>query len=783
MAMALPVREIPLPDAAAGQAHLDRATAAHEAGRLEDAKRAYLEALTANPYSPEAEHGLAWLHAQQGDWVAAMPRFARAIKLRPWEKEYWISQLEALLQVGHVEAVHRVLHRALQSGLPAAVGDTFEKRLHERRLGFLTERVRASGKSPEKASQAPHGELMALREAFVARRFAEAQAMAERLVQRYPLCAFAWRVLGASHPVADLERGGLEALRIACDLDPSNVDVVMNLAIALNGLGRIDEAESAYAKVLALQPDNVRALVNQGLLMMEAKRPNDAEALLRRARALGATDPRVAYALGIFLRTNDRGLEAVPLLEEALVAAPDQYSRNAELAIACLMAGKHERAAELFWRLRGLKPDNLMAVTAALFCATHIPEVTPEELFDMHRHFGELVEDGVTAFDRHENQRDPDRKLRVGFVSGDLSGHAVASFIAPVWEAMDRTRFEIHAYSSNDKADATTEHLRKLCDGWRDISALSDEVAAEKIRQDGIDILVDLSGHTSFNRLALFALKPAPVQATWIGYPATTGLSRIDYYIANVFWASPGLLDDQFTEKLMFLPSSAAFTPSPHAPPIAALPCRGRGHFTFGSFNRVNKISPATVRLWSRILRSVDGSRMIIGAMEGDGVERLSAQFLENGVDPARIEFVGRSGYAQYLGKQAQVDVNLDAVPYAGGTTTYHALWMGVPTVVLAGRTLPARVGSAIMSAVGLSSFIAEDDDAYVRLAVEWANPARWADLAEIRASARTRMQGTCVGDSAMAIHGFEDGIRSAWRRWCEGLPPESMVVERRRDS
>ncbi len=664
--------------------------------------------------------------------------------------------------------------------MPASVGDAFEKRLHDRRVASLADRVRASGKSAEKASRAPTPDLMAMREDFLARRFGEAKAKAEALLLRFPLCAFAWRILGASHPVAELERGGLEALRIACDLDPSSVDVLMNLAVALNGLGRIDEAESAYAKVLALQPDNVRALVNQGLLMMEAKRPKDAEVLLRKARALGATDHRVAYALGIFLRTNDRGLEAVPLLEEALVAAPDQYSRNAELAIACLLAGKHERAAELFWRLRDLEPDNLAAMTAALFCATHIAEVSPAELFGLHRRFGELVEGGVTAFDHHENPRDPDRKLRIGFVSGDLYGHAVASFIAPVWESMDRSRFEIHAYSSNDKADATTEHLRTLCDGWRDIGPLSDEVAAEKIRADGIDILVDLSGHTSFNRLTLFALKPAPVQVTWIGYPATTGLSRIDYYIANVFWAPPGLLDDQFSEKLMLIPSSTAFTPSPHAPPISPLPCLDRGHFTFGSFNRVNKISPATVRLWSRILRSVDGSRMIIGAMEGDGIERLSAQFRENGVDPARIEFVERSGYSHYLGKQAQVDVNLDAVPYAGGTTTYHGLWMGVPTVVLAGRTLPARVGSAIMSTVELRSFIAEDDEDFVRVAVDWAQPTRWAELAEIRSTARTRMRGRCVGDSAWATQGFEDGIRRAWRRWCEGLPPESMVVERR---
>lgn len=777
MAIAPSAPEIPLPDAAAAEVHFGRATAAHEGGRLEEARHAYLEALEANPYSPEAEHGLAWLHAQQGDWVAAMPRFARAIKLRPWEKEYWISQLEALFQVGHVEAVHRVLHRAMQSGLPAAVGDAFEKRLHDRRLATLADRVRASGKPAEKASLAPMPDLMAMREDFLARRFAEAKAKAEALLVRFPLCAFAWRILGASHPVAELERGGLEALRIACDLDPSNVDVAMNLAIALNGLGRIDEAESAYAKVLALQPDNVRALVNQGLLMMDARRSSEAEAFLRRARQLGSTDHRVAYALGLFLRNQDRSLEAVPLLEEALLAAPDRYSSMAELAIAYLHAGRHERAAELFWQVRDLEPDNLSAMTAALFCASHIPEVSPSELFVMHRRFGELVEAGVAPFDHHTNVRDPDRKLRVGFVSGDLFGHAVASFISTIWQSIDRTRFEIHAYASSDRDDGTTTSLRRLCDGWRNIAAMSDEVAAEKIREDGIDVLVDLSGHTSFNRLPLFAMKPAPVQVSWIGYPGTTGLTRMDYYIADPIWAPPGSIDDQFTEKLMLIPSNTFFFPSSFAPDVSPLPSAEGRPFTFGSFNRVNKLNPATIRLWSRVLEKVPGSQMLIGAIDGDAEQRLGPQFRSHDVDLGRIRFVPRASYAEYLGWQGSVDVNLDATPYSGGTTSFHALWMGVPTLTLEGRTLSSRQGSAIMANMGLEGFIASDEDEFVSRAAHWASERQRSVLGSVRGSLRDVMKQRAVGTHLLTIHGFEDGLRMAWRRWCDSKASSVLVV------
>ena len=224
------------------QRALREANAAHESGRLDEAEAAYLEALRANPYAAEAEHGMAWLLAQRGDWKGALPRFGRALKLRPWEKEFWISQLEALMQLGHHEAVHRLLHRAMQSGLPAEAAAGFEKRLHDRRMGVLAAQVRASGKTAKQAADAPRKALLALRETFLKRDFAAARAAATTLVASYPLCAFAWRVLGASLPANEAGDGPIEVLRIACDLDPQGVDVMMNLALNLHERGRLDEA-------------------------------------------------------------------------------------------------------------------------------------------------------------------------------------------------------------------------------------------------------------------------------------------------------------------------------------------------------------------------------------------------------------------------------------------------------------------------------------------------------------------------------------------------------------
>ena len=611
---------------------------AHESGRLTEAEAAYLEALQANPYAAEAEHGLAWLLAQRGDWKGALPRFARALKLRPWEKEFWISQLEALMQVGQHEAVHRLLHRAMQSGLPAEAAAGFEKRLHDRRMGVLAAQVRASGKTAKQASEAPHAALMALRTTFLRRDFAAARKAATSLVASHPLCAFAWRVLGASLPANEAGDGSIEVLRIACDLDPDGVDARMNLALALQERSRFDEAEAIYDGILVNQPDNVRALVNLGLLLNMRGDP-EAEALLRRARGLGADDHRVALALGGYLRDRDQHEEALPLLEMAYTADPDNPACLSALSVCYLGVGRHQEAAALFRRLDASKTPHLGALGIALFVGTHIAEIGVDELFALHRRFGELLERERNPNTHWENERDPERRLRVGFVSGDYRRHAMAGFVQPLWDGIDRTAFEVFAYSNHRTHDETTAQLRAATDGWCDIVGLSDERAAERIRKDGIDILVDLSGHTAFNRLGVFALKPAPVQISSYGYPATTGLTRMDYYLADTIFAPPGLMDGQFTEKLMLGSANAAFQAPAGSPDVAPLPSAGGAPFTFGSFNRMSKITPRTVELWAAALCAVPGSRLLIGAADAPGEARLRAQFAAAGVVGERLSF------------------------------------------------------------------------------------------------------------------------------------------------
>lgn len=759
------------------QRALQEAHAAHESGRLDDAEAGYREALSLDAQCADAEHGLAWLLVQRGDWKGALPRFSRALQIRPWEKEFWLSQLEALMQVGQHEAVHRLLHRAMQSGLPAEAASRFEHRLQDQRTAVLAAQVRASGKTAKQAGEAPRAELLALREAFLQRRFDEARTQAAGLVREYPLSAFAWRVLGASQPASAGGEGVIEVLRIALDLDPDNVDVAMNLALALQERGRGDEAERVYLRVLAQQPDNVRALVNHALLLT-ARRDPKAEALLRRARALGSKDHRVALALGAYLRDKDRCAEALPLLEEALAVEPDNEAGIAALSVCYLGVGRHDEAAAMFRRLDTRGTTHLGSLGIALFVGAHLESVAPEELFAIHRRFGEVLETALPPLEQHPNPKDPERRLRVGFVSGDLYDHAIAHFLLPVWQQLDADRVELFAYSTAGKSDEVTAGFQRTVHHWFDAGSVGDEPLADRIRHDGIDVLFDLSGHTAYHRLGVFARKPAPVQISWCGYPGTTGLTRMDYFLSDTVFSPPGSLDAQFTEKLLLPRVSGAFGEAPGLPPVAPSPAAGGEAFTFGSFNRVSKLTPGTLALWSEVLGRVPQARMRIGAVGDSDREWILAALVGHGIDPARLEFLPRMAKTDYLAAHAGVDLLLDTTPYSGGTTTGHGLWMGVPTLTLAGATLPGRQSLNILGHCGLEAFIAADRADFVEKAVAWTK--RVPELAELRLGMRERLRPTSIGDPRFAAEALEDAIRAAWRRWCTGLAPERLLVPER---
>ena len=311
---------------------------------------------------------------------------------------------------------------------------------------------------------------------------------------------------------------------------------------------------------------------------------------------------------------------------------------------------------------------------------------------------------------------------------------------------------------------------------WTPTVSLSDAALAQRIEEDRIDVLIDLSGHTAGNRLAMFALRPAPVQASWIGYPGTTGLRAMDYYLADRYFLPIAEFASQFTEKLVHLPATVPFLPAPTAPEVNELPALANGHITFGSFNRLSKLRPSVVAMWSKLLRALPHSRMLIGGMPRDGqYDFLIDWFAAEGIARERISFLPMCGTDAYLALHHRVDVCVDAFPYTGGTTTAHALWMGVPTLTLAGATPPTRQGVLIMSHAGLDEFVAHDPAEFERKGLSLA--ADLPALARVRDTLRERCRESLLQRPDVIAAGLDRALRTMWQRWCAGLEPEAFEV------
>jgi predicted O-linked N-acetylglucosamine transferase (SPINDLY family) len=362
--------------------------------------------------------------------------------------------------------------------------------------------------------------------------------------------------------------------------------------------------------------------------------------------------------------------------------------------------------------------------------------------------------------------------LRVGYVSADFRQHSVAFFIEPVIEAHDRRGFEVICYSNVAWPDAVTMRMRKLADQWRDIARRCDEDVAEQIRRDGVDILVDLAGHTDGNRLLVFARKPAPVQVTYLGYPDTTGLRTMDYRLTDAYADPPGETEPYHSEELVRLARCfLCYRPATESPEVGELPALAAGTVTFGSFNSFAKVTEEVMGAWSRILLAVPESRLVLkakGLGQAEARERAGEVFERHGIAPQRVEMTGQSeSFVEHLRAYQCVDIALDTFPYNGTTTTCEALWMGVPVITLAGRSHVWRVGMSLLSNAGLPELIAATLDDYVAAAARLAGDVD--GLRQMRRGLRQRLGASALTDAAGFTRRLEEAYRGIWANWCAG--------------
>jgi predicted O-linked N-acetylglucosamine transferase (SPINDLY family) len=567
-----------------------------------------------------------------------------------------------------------------------------------------------------------------------------------------------------------------DSLERALAIEPGHLAARYDLGLTFLNLHRYAQAEACFREIINSRPDHFAAHTGLAASLRSQKRTADALASYDRALELMPDDAVAIRDKGITLHELDQTEAALDALHRSLALNPGDAQTLTSLLIVYSTIGDMERALEYGRRAMEAAPDVPIVHSNMLFVLSHCCN-DAAELTREHLRFGDRWEQAYRASPAvHPNDRDPSRLIKVGFVSGDLYNHAVAHFIEPVLEALQHSsQLMLHAYYNGIVEDEVTQRLRSYMASWRNIEGRPDDEVEARIRADGIDILIDLSGHSSNNRLALFARKPAPVQASWIGYAGTTGLRTIDYYLSDQFHLPEGRYDDQFSEKIVRLPLGAPFLPEINSPPVNELPALRNGYLTFGSFHRVNKLSREVIALWAQLLRGVPDSRMVLGGLKPGGEITLLQWFADEGIDRSRLILRERTHVHGFLEQHHEVDVCLSPFPYSGSTTMLHALWMGVPTLATIGPTNPSHSAVFALAHLGLSSFIAGDAASYVQLGKFLSENPK--ELAALRASMRQRFTSSVLGYPGVAAAGLEHGLRQMWQRWCADLPAEPIRV------
>jgi predicted O-linked N-acetylglucosamine transferase (SPINDLY family) len=565
--------------------------------------------------------------------------------------------------------------------------------------------------------------------------------------------------------------GALASLRLASELQPSLPDIQARLTAAQAAVSRrgtpandrrIPDAEDllSAATLVAL----ARPLALKGRLQ-------NAVHLLRRAVQLHPSLVAAHCNLGVVHAALGEFDQAAASYRQALEIEPDQPDTHYHLGNTLLRGGLMEEATSSFRRAIALTPEDASRHSDLLFVLPFHPAYNSRTILAEARawdlaHARPLAPQCADV----ERDRTPDRRLRIGYVSPNFRQHCQAFFMVPLLAHHDHERFEIFCYSDVARPDEWTDRLLGHADRWINIQGVDHAAVADRIRDDRIDILVDLTMHMSQNRLLVFARKPAPVQVCWLAYPGTTGLAAIDYRVTDPYLDPTGTEADDYAEQPLRLPDTFwCYDPLTGEDGVGPLPARQHGHIRFGSLNNFFKVNEIAIALWARVMREVGTSRLTLLAPVGDARTRTADLFERQGIDRARLEFVDYQPRLPYLATYQSIDVCLDTFPYNGHTTSLDALWMGVPVVTLVGSTVVGRAGLCQAMNLRLPELVARTPDEYVKIVLELCSDLD--RLSELRAGMRARMKASPLMDAPRFARNLEAAYRRIWRRWCEGDP------------
>ena len=608
---------------------------------------------------------------------------------------------------------------------------------------------------------------------FVARAFPRAEQHLRAALKGNPRFPEALTVLGNLLDARGDAAGAAAAFESAIGERPAGFGAWFSYGLVLLKLGREVEAESVLNHALAFEPASLDA--HSTLADLYQKRGDFAAAVPHIEAAL---QQRPDWPVGLFsyaqaLTRLHRFDDAAAVLARAIALEPEREDLHVAQMSVLQRGGRVAEMLELCSAQRARAPARRAYASAELFALNLVDDHSAEEVFARHAAFGERLENAVPPrFAPVEADRDAERRLRVGYVSGEFYLHPVARFMIPLLERHDRSQFETYCYSvAMLPADSFTRQIEQRSDAWRDASAMSDSELADLVHRDQIDILVDLSGHSGTSRLATFAQQPAPVQATWLGNLNTTGMTRIQYRITDGNCDPPGLTEHLHTEALVRLPQSQwCYRPyvAVDVPQKAAV--ERSGVMTFGSFTQFSKLTVAMRSLWAKILREVPGSRLTLaGVPQGKVRDELLQTLAAYGVDSTRVTLLPFMPLREYLRALGDVDIALDTSPYSGGTTTCDALWMGVPVLTFPGVRPASRSAASILTTMGLTDWIATSPEDYVRRAVRFASEPE--TIARLHRSLRDRMAASPLMDEVRFARDLEQLYRMLWRRQCASRP------------
>ncbi len=560
----------------------------------------------------------------------------------------------------------------------------------------------------------------------------------------------------------------IQEFREVIRLQPQNAEAYFRLGVLFSEGGKLSDALFCYQKAFDLKPGDVRILNNLTEVLNRQGKYEEAELMAKKTLELNPNLVEAHGNLGNVYKKQGNYEKAEAHFKEALKLDPKQAKVLYHLGATLLFSNRHKEAAE---HLRGaveVDPEFYQSHSSLVYALNYIEEPSQKEIFEEHKQWGVQHSLGVQEEGWPWIERAPEKKIRVGFVSPDFKAHVVALFIQQLFKNYDKSQFEFYGYAEVENPDGYTSTFMSLLDGWRSTIGVSDQEVYQTIKNDQIDILIDLAGHTAGNRLKIFSMKPAPVQVSYLGYINTTGLKEIDYRFCDAF-VNPSETQQYYTEQLIHLPNSfTCYEPIDPSPAVSETPGLASGHITFGCFNNTNKLTPGTIRVWSELLKQLPSSKLLLKSShlnDKQTIARFRDQFMSRGIHKEQLVFKGSSEIHDYLATYNKIDIALDPFPHNGGTTSHDVLWMGVPMITLEGDRYVSRFGVSILNNLGYPEWIASNEKEYINKAIALASDVEL--LNTIRMGLRQKMKASPLCDGVAFSRNFENTLRSLWKKFC----------------